>query len=161
MLVAAKEVVVCDKEVLVGAREVLVAAKEVVGYQVSLRCPSCEEYGSCGKKQEAPVQVSSRHPTELACLQELLRRLQDRHVDCAEVVAKKDAADAASAATVNPDTPNVLQVMMQLEQAKTRAKTANRVALFRNRDKRVADIVVRELKRAKPDAWGCIQAREV
>ena len=21
------------------------------GYQVSLRCPSCEEYGSCGKKQ--------------------------------------------------------------------------------------------------------------
>jgi hypothetical protein len=22
------------------------------GYQVSLRCPSCEEYGSCGKKQE-------------------------------------------------------------------------------------------------------------
>ena len=24
------------------------------GYQVSLRCPSCEEYGSCGKKQEPP-----------------------------------------------------------------------------------------------------------
>ena len=37
------------------------------GYQVSLRCPSCEEYGSCGKKQEPPVQVSSVHPTELAC----------------------------------------------------------------------------------------------
>ncbi len=32
---------------------------------------------------------------------------------------------------------------------------------IRNREKRVADIVVRELKRAKPDAWGCIQAREV
>jgi hypothetical protein len=32
---------------------------------------------------------------------------------------------------------------------------------IRNRDKRVADIVVRELKRAKPDAWGCIQAHEV
>jgi hypothetical protein len=29
------------------------------GYRVSLRCPSCEEYGSCGKKQESPVQVSS------------------------------------------------------------------------------------------------------
>jgi hypothetical protein len=28
-------------------------------------------------------------------------------------------------------------------------------------EKRVADIVVRELKRAKPDAWGCVQAREV
>jgi hypothetical protein len=32
---------------------------------------------------------------------------------------------------------------------------------IRNREKRVADIVVRELKRAKPDVWGCIQAREV
>ena len=32
------------------------------------------------------------------------------------------AADAVSVATVSPDTPNVLQAMMQLEQAKTRAK---------------------------------------
>jgi hypothetical protein len=32
---------------------------------------------------------------------------------------------------------------------------------IRNRDKRVADIVVRELKRAKPDVWGWIQAQEV
>jgi hypothetical protein len=40
-------------------------------------------------------------------LQELLKRLQDRHVDCAEAVAKKAAADAVSAATVNPDAPNV------------------------------------------------------
>jgi hypothetical protein len=32
---------------------------------------------------------------------------------------------------------------------------------IRNRDKRVVDIVVRELKRAKPGAWGCIQARDV
>jgi hypothetical protein len=32
---------------------------------------------------------------------------------------------------------------------------------IRNREKRVADIVVRELKRAKPDVWGYIQAREV
>jgi hypothetical protein len=32
---------------------------------------------------------------------------------------------------------------------------------IRNRKKRVADIVVRELKRAKPGVWGCIQAREV
>ena len=59
------------------------------GWGVSLRCSACEEYDSCGKKQEPPVQVSSVHPTELACLQELLRRLQDRHVDCAEAVAKK------------------------------------------------------------------------
>jgi hypothetical protein len=59
------------------------------GYGVTLRCPSSEEYGICGKKQEPPVQVSSVHPTELACLQELLKRLQDRHVNCAEAVAKK------------------------------------------------------------------------
>jgi hypothetical protein len=32
---------------------------------------------------------------------------------------------------------------------------------IRNREKRVADIVVRELKRTKPGAWGCIQAHEV
>jgi hypothetical protein len=32
---------------------------------------------------------------------------------------------------------------------------------IRNREKRVPDIVVRELKRAKPDVWGCIQAHEV
>jgi hypothetical protein len=44
------------------------------GYEVSLRCPSCEEYGDCGKKQESPVQVSSVYPTELTCIQELLKR---------------------------------------------------------------------------------------
>jgi hypothetical protein len=49
------------------------------GYQVCLRCPSCEDYGSCGKKQEPPVQVSSRHPTLDAWLQELLQRLQEKH----------------------------------------------------------------------------------
>ena len=65
------------------------------GWGVSLRCSACEEYDSCGKKQEPPVQVSSVHPTELACLQELLKRLQDRHGECAQAVAKKDAADAA------------------------------------------------------------------
>jgi hypothetical protein len=43
------------------------------GGGVSLRCSSCKEYGNCGKKQEPLVQVSSVHPTELACLQEMLR----------------------------------------------------------------------------------------
>ncbi len=76
--------------------------------------------------QEAPVQLSRDLKTELACLQELLRRLQDRHVDCAEALAKKAASDAASAATVSPDTPNVLQAMMQLQQAKSRAETTNK-----------------------------------
>jgi hypothetical protein len=39
--------------------------------------------------------------------------------------------------------------------------TVTSSAGIRNREKRVADSVVRELKRAKPGAWGCIQAREV
>ena len=117
------------------------------GWGVSLTCSACEEYDSCGKKQEPPVQVSSVHPTELAFLQELLKRLQDRHVDCAEALAKKAAADAVSAATVNPGAPNVLQAMMKLEQANARAKTANKVALEAEKEKDAAEKAVEELKR--------------
>jgi hypothetical protein len=94
-------------------------------------------------------------------LQELLRRLQDRHVDCAEAVAKKAAADAASAATVDPDAPNVLQAMMLFQQAKNRAKAtqdrakaaqdeakvANKVALQAEKDNDVAQKEVQELQR--------------
>jgi hypothetical protein len=32
---------------------------------------------------------------------------------------------------------------------------------IRNRDVRVAKIVARELEKAKPDKWGCVQAREI
>jgi hypothetical protein len=32
---------------------------------------------------------------------------------------------------------------------------------IRNRDVRVAEIVVREIEKAKPDKWGCVQAREL
>ncbi len=109
------------------------------GWQVSLSCSRCQEYGSCPKKQEPAVRLSRVHPTEVACVQELLKRLQDRHVECAQAVTKKAAAHAQAAATVNPDTPNVLQAMMKLEQAKARAKTANKVALelWRRRRKRM------------------------
>jgi hypothetical protein len=80
-------------------------------------------------------------------LQELLKRLQDRHVECAQALTKKAAADAQAAATVNPDTPNVLQAMMKLEQAKARAKTANKVALEAQKEKDAAEKAVEELKR--------------
>ena len=70
------------------------------GWQVSLSCSRCQEYGSCHKKQEPTVRLSREHRTELACLQELLKRLQDRHVECAQAVATKAATDAASAAPV-------------------------------------------------------------
>ena len=53
------------------------------GWQVSLSCSRCQEYGSCPKKQEPAVHLSRVHPTELVCWEELLKRLQDRNVDCA------------------------------------------------------------------------------
>jgi hypothetical protein len=54
-------------------------------------------------------------------LQELLERLEENHDNCAEALTKKDAVDTDSAATVSPDPPNVLQAMIQLRQAKSRA----------------------------------------
>jgi hypothetical protein len=80
-------------------------------------------------------------------LQELLKRLQDRHVEYTQAVTKKAATDAQAAATVNPDTPNVMQAMMKLEQAKVRAKTANKVALEEEKEKDSAEKAVEELQR--------------
>ena len=92
---------------LVGARN-----SHGHGYQVSLRC------SSCGKKQEPPVQVSRRHPTLYDCLQELLKRLQEKYGKCAEALTKKAAADVQEADTVSPDTLSVIQTMMLLYQAR-------------------------------------------
>jgi hypothetical protein len=116
------------------------------GWGVSLRCSASEEYASCGKKQEPPVQVSNVHPTQLLFLQELMKRLQDRHVECAQSVAKKAAADV-SAATVSPDTPNVLQAMMQLRQGKSRTEPANKFVLETEKERDTSEKVVEELKR--------------
>ena len=69
------------------------------GVRVSLTCYNCREYDSGEKPQEAPT----------------------------EALTKKAAADAASAATVTPDTTNVLQAMMQLEQAKFAQKPQTRL----------------------------------
>jgi hypothetical protein len=87
------------------------------------------------------------HPTELAFLQDLLNRLQYRHVEYTGVVPKKEPPDAVSTGTVNPDTPNVLQAMMKLEQAKARAKTVNKVALEAEKEKDAAEKAVEDLKR--------------
>jgi hypothetical protein len=40
------------------------------------------------QKQESVVRISCEHPTELTCLQELLKRLQDRHDEYGQVVTK-------------------------------------------------------------------------
>ncbi len=98
------------------------------------------------KEARASSPLSRVQPTELACLQELLKRLQDRHVEYAQSVAKKAVADATSTPTVNADTPNVLQAMMKLEQTKARAKTANKVALEVEKEKDTAEKAVEELK---------------
>ena len=131
------------------------------GWGVSLRCSACEEYDRCGKKQESPVQISSRHPTELAYLQELLKRLQDRHVDCAEALTKKTASDAQTAASVSADTPSVVEAMMLFQQVKKRAQAAQdrgkasedqakatkKVALETEKDNDTAQKEVQELQR--------------
>jgi hypothetical protein len=58
---------------------------------------------------------------------------------CDLAVAKKAAADAASADTVSPDTPNVLQAMMQLRQAKSRAEAANKFALEEEKERNTTE----------------------
>jgi hypothetical protein len=80
-------------------------------------------------------------------LQELRKRLEEHHGNCAQALTEKDAADTVSSATVSPDTANVLQAMMKLEQAKARAKTANKVALEAEKERDAAETAVEELKR--------------
>ena len=104
--------------------------------------------GSCGKKQDPPVQVSRRHPTEFPSLEELLKRLQDRHVEFAQAGSKKAAADAqTTTAAASPDTPNVLQAMMELEKDQNRAKSTDKVALESEKEKDTTEKEVEELKR--------------
>jgi hypothetical protein len=79
------------------------------GVRVTLTCYNCREYGSCEKPQEAPIHLSKERSTMRACFQELIKRLEENHGNCGEALAKKASADAVSAATVNPDAPNVLQ----------------------------------------------------
>ena len=47
----------------------------------------------------------------------------------------------------SPDTPNVIQAMIQFEQAKTRAKTVNKVVLDTEKEKDAVEKEVEELKR--------------
>ena len=115
------------------------------GCQDLLSCYGCQEYVSCPKKQEPVVRLSREHRTDLTCLQE---KNDCRIVmfECAQAVAKKAAADAQTTSAVSPDTPNVIQTMMQLDQAKTRAKVLNKVALETEKEKVTAEKTVEELK---------------
>jgi hypothetical protein len=70
----------------------------------------------------------------------LLKRLQDHHVEFSQTVVKKNTDDVVSTITVNPDTQNVLQAMMKLEQAKSRGKIANVVALETEKEKDTVEV---------------------
>jgi hypothetical protein len=48
---------------------------------------------------------------------------------------------------VDPDGPNVLQAMMQLQQAKSRAEAANKLALEAEKERDTVEKAVEELKR--------------
>ena len=61
------------------------------GWRVTLTCFACREYNSCGKKQETSVHISGERPTLLTCLQELRKRLEEHHGNCAEALTKKAA----------------------------------------------------------------------
>jgi len=94
-----------------------------------------------------------------ACLQELLKRLQEKHGKCAEALTQKAAADAQAAAAVH--TPSVLEAMMLFQQAKKHAqaaqdrakaaqdqvKTAKKVALEAEKDNDAAQKELQELQR--------------
>ena len=70
------------------------------GFRATLSCALCRWYDSCGKGQEQAVQLSRERTTLLACLQELRKRLEENHGNCAEALTKKAAADAQAAADV-------------------------------------------------------------
>ncbi len=117
------------------------------GFRATLSCALCRWYDSCGKGQQQTVQLSREHTTVLVFLQELRKRLQDRHgFRCAQIVAKKAAVDDASAVTVSPDTPNVLQTMMQFRQDKSRTEVANKFSLEAEKERDTAEKAVEELK---------------
>jgi hypothetical protein len=125
------------------------------GFRVTLSCTLCRWYDICGKGQEQAVQLSRERTTLLACLQELRKRLQDRHgFRCAEAVAKKATVDAVSAVTVNPDAPNVLDAMVQLEQARTREKPTTSLLWTRRRKRMLLN------KKCK-DCNSCYKPREL
>ena len=63
-----------------------------------------------------------------------------------QAVAKEVVADAVSAGTVSPDTPNVLEAMVQLEEARTRSKSGNKLALDTEKEKDTAEQEVQRLQ---------------
>ena len=77
-------------------------------------------------------------------MQELLKRLQDRHGECAQAVAK--AEKAVTNAPKLPK-PNVIQVMMMLQVAQQVAKTSQDRAKTTQDQAKVANKVALEAEK--------------
>jgi len=80
-------------------------------------------------------------------LQELLKRLQEKHGKCVEALTKKAAADAQAAAAAHA--PDVIQVMMLLQKARFRAKAEQDRAKAAQDQAKVANKVVVEAEKAQ------------
>jgi hypothetical protein len=59
------------------------------GVRVTLTFYNCREYVSCEKPQEEPIHLSKERSTMRACLQELIKRLEENHGNYAEALVKK------------------------------------------------------------------------
>ena len=104
------------------------------------------------RTKDPTVRLSSENRTEIECLQELLKRLQDRHVECAQAVAKKTDVDAVSTATVTPDAQNVLQTMIQLDLPRS-AKTTTTTTVKRARTHDTTGNDHKECDEKSSDDW--------
>ena len=84
-------------EALPAVRELLqldASKSKEAGFQAMLWCYAGRECGGCGKRHEPPVFLTGSRTTRLGCLQELRKRLVERHSGC---VAAAEAARAAEA----------------------------------------------------------------
>jgi hypothetical protein len=90
------------------------------GVRVTLTYYNCSEYVSCEKLQEAPIHLTKERTTMHAYLQELRKRLQENHDNCAEALTKKAAADAASAAKKDAVEKTVEELKRQLQPKRAR-----------------------------------------
>ena len=74
------------------------------GCQVSLSCFRYRKFNRCGKKQQPPVQVSSRYPTPYVCFQELRKQLEENHGGCSEVFIKQAVTESRPKLAQKPQT---------------------------------------------------------
>ncbi len=93
----------------------------------------------------SPVQVSSRHPILHAFLQELLKRLQEKHGKCVEALTKKRPPLMPKQLLLPMN--QMMQAMMMIQQARFRAKAAQDRAKAAQDQAKAANKVVVEAEK--------------